>query len=224
MSIPQNNCRKRNQKETQRLEQIRKCDATKERKKVERDNKEKVARKNAAQQAKRNFFGTLIADNIGDTNNAHTDPENNDAIAIEENDDDNVVVIENPLVTVTDSMDVIEKLDFDLDFDDEEASRNNSDDCPDDLLPGIHQKYVDAIQKRVKAEVIRNNTSNDQWLVTHLNNNDWWIRKVHVPMITRKLKKSDHMLNPKREYAAFYRDVYVWVPDFCWQDNSMKLS
>ena len=102
---------------------------TKERKKVERDNKEKVARKNAAQQAKRNFFGTLIADNIGDTNNAHTDPENNDAIAIEENDDDNVVVIENPLVTVTDSMDVIEKLDFDLDFDDEEASRNNSDDC-----------------------------------------------------------------------------------------------
>ena len=92
---------------------------------MERDNKEKVARKNAAQQAKRNFSGTLIADNIGDTNNAHTDPENNDAIAIEENDDDNVVVIENPLVTVTDAMDVIEK----LDFDDEEASRNNSDDC-----------------------------------------------------------------------------------------------
>jgi hypothetical protein len=39
----------------------------------------------------------------------------------------------------------------------------------------------------------------------------WWIRKAHVPWIVKKL-------GLKMSYLAYYRDVYVWLPDIRWTD------
>ena len=106
-----------------------------------------------------------------------------------------------------------------MDLEEKEASHQNSNDWADDLLPGIQQKYIEAVQRRVQVEVSKDNASINQWLVNHLNNNDWWIRKVHVPMIIKKLNGSDDTLNLKRDNAAYYRDAYVWLPDIHWKDK-----
>ena len=127
------------------------------------------------------------ADDIGVADIASTATKNNDAIAIETNNEDDVSVMEHPLLTAVDSTDVVDN----LDLDEEQASHEKSDDCPDNLLLGIQQKYIEAVQKRVEKEVSKDNTSINQWLVNHLNDNDWWIRKVHVPWIIRRLNESD---------------------------------
>jgi len=230
--------RKRNETKDQKLERIRKSNETKARQKEKRATKENEEKKKSEEQARVNFFNPrgqasvgvwpsgitgeepvnekLSADDIGVANNASTATQNNDRIAIEENDEDEVVVMEHPLLTTdVDSMDVVEN----LDFDEEEAIHEKSDDCPDNLLPGIQQRYIEAVQKRVKQEVSKDNASINQWLVNHLNDNDWWIRKVHVPWIIRRLNESDNSLKLKRQNAAYYRDVYVWLPDFRWKDK-----
>ena len=49
-------------------------------------------------------------------------------------------------MTAIDSMDVVAN----LDFDEEDAVCKNSDDGPDNSLPGIQKKYIEAVQKQVK--------------------------------------------------------------------------
>jgi len=118
-------------------------------------------------------------------------------------DDEYDVVIINPVVSSnTHSADVVAN----LDFDEEEAGKKKSDDSPDDLLPGIQQKYVEAIQKRLQSEVSEDNKSVNNWLLDHLKENGWWIRMVKAHWVAKKL-------GLKRGPIAFYRDVYVWLPD-----------
>ena len=53
----------------------------------------------------------------------------------------------------------------------------------------------------------------DKWLLRHLSGNGWWIRKENARFIASKL-------NLQKSYAAYYRDVYVWLPDIQWNDDT----
>lgn len=123
--------------------------------------------------------------------------------------EDGVVVINNPTVSEIESGDVTAN----LDFDDEAASKKGSDDCSDDKLPGIQQAYVEAIQKRLQSEVSKDDkNSKNLWLLEHLRGNNWWIRRCHAKWVVKRL-------GIKRDYLAYYRDVYVWLPDVMWPDK-----
>ena len=71
---------------------------------------------------------------------------------------------------------------------------------------GVQREYVKAIQQRLQYEVKDNDKLVDSWLLNLLDENDWWVRKCHVPKVLKKLKMNAHPL-------AYYRDVYVWLPD-----------
>ena len=74
----------------------------------------------------------------GNSGNENNTMVNDDAMAIEGNEEDCVEVISNPLVTAIDSMDVVANLDFDK----EDAVRKNSDDGPNDSLPDISKSIL----------------------------------------------------------------------------------
>ena len=137
-----------------------------------------------------------------------SDADNDEGVIRTEN-ENNVPVINNPVITAINATDVLANLDID---DDDEMLNVDCDECDDDYsVPGIQQKWVKAIQKRVQKEVSKDFKSIDTWLIQHLKNNNWWIRKHHAPMITKKL-------GIQKEYQAYYRDVFVWIPDVRWYD------
>jgi len=51
----------------------------------------------------------------------------------------------------------------------------------------------------------------DDWLKRLLDENDWWVRKTDARYVVKKLEL-------KKESYAYYRDVYIWLPDICWKD------
>jgi len=126
-----------------------------------------------------------------------------------ENEEDEPIVITNPVVTNVDSEDIVAALDFDEKM--ASASRK-SDEGADEELPGIQQRYVKAIQKRVQEEISKDNKSINTWLLEHLKSNDWWIRKDKAHWIAKKL-------GLKKQYNAYYRDVLVWLPHIRWEDK-----
>ncbi len=107
---------------------------------------------------------------------------------------------------------IIANLDYN---DEEEYGKNESDEVPLEGRGGVQQKYVEAVQKRIQVEVNSNFTGN-KWLLKILNENDWWIKREKVSTIISELK-----LN--KEHAAYYRDVYVWLPDIRWPTVEKKM-
>jgi hypothetical protein len=71
---------------------------------------------------------------------------------------------------------------------------------------GVQQAVNKVVTERLKEEVKERNKSTDTWLLNHLRENDWWIRKEHARKFAKKL-------GVKAEHPAYYRDIYVWLPD-----------
>ena len=71
---------------------------------------------------------------------------------------------------------------------------------------GVQQAVVKVITERLAEEVREANNSADTWLLKHLKENDWWIRKEHA----RKFAKR---LGLKAAHHAYYRDTNVFLPD-----------
>ena len=49
----------------------------------------------------------------------------------------------------------------------------------------------------------------EMWLLDHLTNNNWWIRREQAQKIAHKLRLP-------REHLAYYQDIYIWIPDKRW--------
>jgi hypothetical protein len=98
--------------------------------------------------------------------------------------------------------DVIQNLDYD--DDDEKADDESGDSTAQPL--GVQREYVKAIQQRLQYEIKDNDKLVENWLLNLLDGNDWWIRKCHVPKVLKKLQMKANPL-------AYYRDIYVWLPD-----------
>jgi len=71
---------------------------------------------------------------------------------------------------------------------------------------GVQQAVNKVITERLAEEVRENNTSADTWLLNHLRENEWWIRKEHAHRFAARLGVAKQPL-------AFYRDIFVWLPD-----------
>jgi hypothetical protein len=172
----------------------------------------------AAAAATTNHTSTTTATGAEESNSIPSDTvqANNDS---EEYD---VVTIDNPAING-----VVAPADAtaNLDYDEEEAKKKGSDDFDDDNAPGVQQQYVAAIQKQVQSEVSKDNKNiNNQWLVQHLRQNDWWIRKEQYLWFIRKYNKTREKEEDKlnEEHKAYYRDVFVWLPHVRWQTADKK--
>ena len=95
------------------------------------------------------------------------------------------------------------------DYDEEEEWGKNDSDEYKSEHHGVQQKYVEAIQKEVQKQV-KEDYEGKKWLLDLLNENNWWIRKVHAHIIIKKLKLTE-------DYGAYYRDVYFWLPEVRWR-------
>ncbi|KAL7532434.1 hypothetical protein ACHAXR_005774, partial [Thalassiosira sp. AJA248-18] len=126
------------------------------------------------------------------------------------------VTIDNPLITGGGQPVVIAA---NLDFDEDEARKTtarDADEYPGGNVSGVQQKFVEAVQKRLKFEVSKNGkATKNTWLLDHLRLNGWWLRKLHGRWAARKL-------GIKKEYEAYYRDIFVWLPDIMWEDKVNK--
>ncbi len=140
------------------------------------------------------------------------------ATAVEPNNstNNNVITIKNPVVIngVVDAADATAE----LEYHEEEAKKKGSDDFDDDTIPGIQQQYVAAVQEQVQSEVRKDCSINNQWLLIHLKQNDWWLRREQyswfIKNYNRTREKEEDKL--KAENKAYYRDVHVWLPDVRW--------
>ena len=67
--------------------------------------------------------------------------------------------------------------------------------------------------------------TNNQWLLSHLKQSDWWLRKEWYTWFIKKYnasveKKEDKQLDVG--YRTYYRDVHVWLPDVRWETTDKK--
>ena len=102
--------------------------------------------------------------------------------------------------------DVIANLDYD---EGEDAGKTDADDPPTEKC-GVMYICTKAVMERLQKEV-RGDFNGETWLLDILRDNDWWLKTYHVPDITKKLQLV-------KEYDAYYRDIYVWLPDVRWKD------
>jgi len=137
-------------------------------------------------------------------NNLTSDIEDKDDEDVEGDKDEDVVVDNPPLKTKT-PYDIIANLDYD---EEEERGKNDSDDPPVEGN-GVMQEYIKAVKERLQIELGGNEL--DKWLLDILKKNDWWIRTSYVSKIRKKLHLPNH-------YDAYYRDIFVWLPDIRWND------
>lgn len=190
----------------------------------------KVAKKKRQKESmKKNFFEPLvrnesnclpaaeqnnIANTTNDTTNNNADDDTmehaggDDDIINPASDDDDEIEVENPTLNSTPLYDIIANLDYD---EREEEGKNDSDESSPIESIGAQQSYVRAIHKRLQEEVNSKDLKGEPWLLSLLKKNDWWIRRVHASTIVKKL----HL---NKEYDAYYRDVYVWLPDVRYKD------
>ena len=174
----------------------------------------------AAKQAAQNFFQPrhkTQTDQVmpTDTEEIEANPTRND-IPVDPIDVDDDI-INNEEVEVVPALDVIANLDMNDEDNDNEVVIDSTDDNEPCLQrgenKGVQQEYVKAIQMRLRDEVSTQSTiCKDKWLVRHLKANGWWIRKENAISIAKKLKL-------KISLTAYYRDVYVWLPDIRWDDD-----
>jgi hypothetical protein len=197
---PYNKRQKRSETEEQKEARLQKAADTK------RKNK---AAKSAAFFEPRTHAATKKNDS---TNNASNNDSNNadiinDKVSIDAQTDAQTA-IDNDAINIEPAADVFANLDIDedepVDADDDEQYFESGGDM------GVQQQYIKAIQLRLRDELgTRNNPCTDPYTLTHLKENGWWIKKENAPYFVKKL-------GLKRSYDAYYRDVYVWLPDVRW--------
>ena len=125
-----------------------------------------------------------------------------------DNNGDEGARIDNNIPINKKSCDVIENLDIGEDDHPEDYFYNDDgfEEFKMDKPLGVQQAVVKVITERLAEEVREANKSADTWLLKHLKENDWWIRKEHA----RKFAKR---LGLKAAHYAYYRDIYVFLPD-----------
>lgn len=237
--------RKRRQTAQQVRAQVEKCRNTKERNKPIKEAakakaEEEKKKEEAANAKKQPFFRKYTTNNKtnetnnntnestnnndkdetnnNDTNNENVGfigplrNENNLTSDIEDKDDEDVegdkdedVVVDNPPLTTKTPYDIIANLDYD---EEEERGKNDSDDPPVEGN-GVMQEYLKAVKERLQIELSGNEL--DAWLMDILKKNDWWLRTSYASKIRKKLCLPNH-------YDAYYRDIFVWLPDIRWND------
>ena len=145
-----------------------------------------------------------------------------DGVGIEDKEGDDLTTIVNETITNTPALNVAPNLDIDEEngtedhdvYDDNDLITPELEANCDDENVGVQQEYVKAIQLRLKEEIRHNNPSTNLWLLGHLKKNGWWIRQEHSSYIVSKL-------GLKKKYSAYYRDVYIWLPDIHWGEMCM---
>ena len=137
-----------------------------------------------------------------DTNISIGDESN---VTISVSDDNLYHLVKHPPVVDISPSDIYPTLDY---IEDEDNGRNESDDDPGEVY-GVQQKFIEAIQKRIQREVSGACQEEEKWLSNQLVENDWWIRKAQIRRTVKKLKL-------ELSYLAYYREVYVWLPDVRW--------
>ena len=70
----------------------------------------------------------------------------------------------------------------------------------------MQRENLKAIEQRLQYKIKDNDELVDKWLLKLLDDNDWWVRKCHIPKVLKKLRL-------KAQPLAYYRDIYVWLPD-----------
>ena len=79
--------------------------------------------------------------------------------------------------------------DVDTDDDDDEDSDGNGEMVEEP--EGQMQEYLRLVYNRLRFEVTGDGSTlpiDERWLLSHLNENDWWIRAVHAPRICEMLE------------------------------------
>jgi hypothetical protein len=209
--------RKRNQTPQQRELQVKKCRETKLNKKTQKVAAE-TARKAAEeaqkkQDARNNFFapsskqrnsGSAMADAGCNTTESRSIASEVGHSTVEQ-----TVETEAVSLIASNPADIIQNLDFD--DDDEKADDDNESGDSTTQPLGVQREYVKAIQQRLQYEIRDTHELVENWLLNLLDGNNWWIRKCHVPKILKKLQM-------KAQPLAYYRDIYVWLPEArCWK-------
>ena len=232
--------RKRHQTKHQIRAQVEACRKTKEKNKAIKVAAMKKKQEEVVNAKKRSYFqprNTNTTTNItnnnnestnnNNTNNTNASTNNNDTnnvgfigplrtennlSDIEDKDDEDVegdkdedLVVDNPPLKTKTPYDIIANLDYD---EEEERGKNDSDDPP---VEGnsVMQEYLKAVKERLQIEL--SGEELDTWLLDILKKNDWWIRTSYVSKIRKKLCLPNH-------YDAYYRDIFVWLPDIRWND------
>ena len=89
---------------------------------------------------------------------------------------------------------------------------------------GIQQDYMRAIHDRLRCEAKGGlKALEPSWLLDHLKENDWWIRKEQAWTMIKNLKDKQ---KSKSTYAdvelqthnkLYYRNINVWMPELMWE-------
>lgn len=197
------NKRQRTETEEEKNNRIQKAADTRKKNKAAVDASKRAAAvqaffqpRNKPPTAQQNTFTAV-------NNNDPGVPNDDEANTPKEND----TTIDNQAVNIVPAANVIANLDID---EDDSLHLNDEDQYLENDDGGVQQEYVKSIQMRLRDEVsTKNNSCTDRWLLAHLEANDWWIRKENMLYFVKKL-------GLRRSYAAYYRDVYVWLPDIRW--------
>lgn len=129
----------------------------------------------------------------------------------EAEDERNADPVDQPGVAVEqdDTIPIIPNLDV---LDDEELLDEDLSD--DKTEPTIMNRYLKAIQKRLQYELSKDFPAMERtWLCDLLNDNDWWIPQHKYSLICQKLEIP---FEEEEKEAAYFRKVYVWLPDVRW--------
>ena len=170
-------------------------------------------------QNRRNFMNSMFAHQRRD----EAANEAADATAVQEEAHESqteaAVPLDNPTVenfVEADPQPIVPNLDVEDDAPDEPATEDGD----ETIIKGtIMHKYIHSIQDRLQVELSRNFGATDEpWLLNLLKASNWWIRKQKFKHVCTKLNlefEQDQM------ESAYFRDVYVWLPDERWGKEYM---
>ena len=92
---------------------------------------------------------------------------------------------------------------------------------------GVQQKLLWAVQNRLRLELQPPNRTGkrsaivDKWLFRRLRKHNWWIRREHAHEISARLESCNPGLRLGRHHDAYYRSIFVWLPDVRWGEEAM---
>ena len=116
------------------------------------------------------------------------------------------------------------ELDDEADAEDNESTPTNTKRAA--RKRGIQQDYMRAVQNRLKCEVANKTKGFEaSWLLDHLKENDWWVRKEHALAIVKQLKSERRSPSTYQDAdigkhnPAYYRSIKVWIPELMWGNN-----
>ena len=96
-------------------------------------------------------------------------------------------------------------------YNDIEATMDNDDDADDAPPGGAMKTYLEAVFEELQGQTTNHTRT---WLIEMLNDHDWWIRRTLA-------KKNCGKLSTEYAEAAYYHDIYVWLPELRWGPTAM---